>query len=241
MSSYSYIDSDANRRTELPSAECHVYWAPLSVLRPHHLAVLNAAERQRWLRYHHAEDRDRFGLATVLLRIVTGERLGMAPACVTIERTCSRCLAPHGPPRLPGTNLHVSVSHSGNIVAVALTTAGPVGVDIERISALDPGPLVDTVCATPERRHVRCSQDFFTYWTRKESILKATSHGLAMPLSSVLVSPPAMPPALHSYDGEIGPTRMIDLSLRSGYAGAATVLTRSSVEFDVAIAQIPTI
>jgi phosphopantetheinyl transferase len=39
----------------------------------------------------------------------------------------------HGRPRLPGTGLHASISHSGATVAVAVSSAGAVGVDVQQV------------------------------------------------------------------------------------------------------------
>ena len=43
---------------------------------------------------------------------------------------------PNGQPYLTGCNLHVSISHSDQMVACALST-NPIGIDIERIKPLD--------------------------------------------------------------------------------------------------------
>ena len=37
------------------------------------------------------------------------------------------------PPRVPASSLHVSVSHAGLLVAVAIAVGSPVGIDVERI------------------------------------------------------------------------------------------------------------
>ena len=48
------------------------------------------------------------------------------------------------------------------------------------------------------------ARDFFTYWTRKEALVKATGDGVAVPLSEVVVTPPGTPPALLGYPGRAG-------------------------------------
>jgi len=68
---------------------------------------------------------------------VAGRATGDDPAAIVVDRTCHTCGEPHGRPRLPGTRLEASISHSGDIVAVALAEAGPVGVDIEQLSAAE--------------------------------------------------------------------------------------------------------
>src|SRR3954452_22176139 len=99
--------------------ECDIYWAAADFLEAPHDAVLDDIECVRRDRYLREEDRTRFTLGAVLLRLVVG-------SAQPIDRTCERCGEPHGRPRLPGDDRHVSVTHSGAIAAVAITGAGPV-------------------------------------------------------------------------------------------------------------------
>jgi hypothetical protein len=73
---------------------------------------------------------------------------------VVVDRSCPSCGRHHGRPHLPGTGLDVSISHSGATVAVAVSNAGPVGVDAQlrdlnpdlgyvgALAVLSPGPVV---------------------------------------------------------------------------------------------------
>ena len=220
--------------SEIPGWErCSVHVAHRRHLRDAHRGLLDDREIERRRRYRLAADRDRFTLAAVLLRTVAGRAIGVDPAAVVIDRICESCGEPHGRPRLPGSGLEVSISHSGHLVAVAVTAAGPVGVDIERVGVAHPD-LASTVCAGSELRHVHTAEDFYAYWTRKEAVLKATGDGLRRPMTTVVVTPPTVPPTLISLDGRPGVAgRLADLRL-GGYAGAVAVLTGSNVVFDVA-------
>jgi 4'-phosphopantetheinyl transferase len=56
---------------------------------------------------------------------------------------------------------------------------------------------------------------FLRYWTRKEALLKATGHGLALPLRSVSVSAHDAVPALLAWTAEPpleGPVHLLDLA-----------------------------
>ncbi|GGR87228.1 hypothetical protein GCM10010169_34330 [Micromonospora fulviviridis] len=97
------------------------------------LELLDDRERQRVDRAVPEADRARFLLGAALLRTVAGAMLDLPAEAVAVDRTCSQCGRWHGRPRLPGTALEMSVSHSGAIVTVAvLPGGGRVGVDVER-------------------------------------------------------------------------------------------------------------
>jgi 4'-phosphopantetheinyl transferase len=96
------------------------------------LDLLDERERQRIDRVVAEADRARTLLGAALLRIAVAAMLGRSPKSVMVDRTCSGCGGWHGRPTLPGTDLDVSVSHSGRVVAVAtLVGGGRVGVDVE--------------------------------------------------------------------------------------------------------------
>ena len=111
-----------------------------------------------------------------------------------MPRTASRdCVA-----RAP--SWHASVTHSGALVGVALTRTGQVGLDVEVATARDYRSLFASVLAADEPRP-RSLRDFLGYWTRKESVLKATGEGLVRPMPDIVVTAPSAAPRLISYSG----------------------------------------
>jgi 4'-phosphopantetheinyl transferase len=126
--------------------------------------------------------------------------LGGGP--VSIEQICDRCGGPHGRPVVvsptgrDGRTPHVSLSRKANTVAVAITFAGPVGVDIESMDAVSGLPF-DEVAFSPGERDTlgRLMDDDGAWartslWTCKEAVLKATGIGLrADPLDLSLSVP----------------------------------------------------
>jgi 4'-phosphopantetheinyl transferase len=220
---------------------CEVHLGRIQDLRPTHLALLDDSEQARAQRYRLAADRDRFQLGSVLLRVAAARQLGVPPADVSVDRTCGRCGAQHGRPLLPGTGLHASVSHSADVVAVALTSCGPVGVDVEAVRPIDFAAIAESVCTPAERINVRAEADFFTIWTRKEAVLKATGEGLSRPMSDVHVAPPSSAPALLGLGG--GPLgrgsgqppacQLADLSVGDGNRACVAVLTADPVTVSI--------
>jgi 4'-phosphopantetheinyl transferase len=208
---------------------CLVWWATVADYRAGHDHLLSDVEVARAGRLHRAEDRIRQRLGAVLLRLAAGAAIGEPPERVRVERTCPRCSAPHGRPVLPGTGLHASITHSGDLVGLALTGIAPVGLDVERISDVDLDGLAGIVLHPDER--APDGDAFFTYWTRKEAVVKATGDGLGVPLSEVRVSQPARHPELLAYPGRDGglPAHLVDLRPADGYRAALAVLTRDPV------------
>lgn len=210
-----------------PALSCQVWFADLVAERPEHLALLDEVERGRRVRYQRDADRARFTVAAALLRLVVAHETGTEPGSVRIDRSCEQCGAPHGKPRVSGAGPHVSVSHSGDRVAVATTWAAPIGVDVEVITERDVADLGRSVLTDAEP--VSCPEDFYTYWCRKESVVKATGDGLRVPLIGVVVSPAGDPARLVSYQGVPVAASMCDLAAGSGYAAAVTVLAEGEL------------
>ena len=86
------------------------------------------------------------------------------------------------------TGLHFNVSHSGGWVVCAVA-GGKVGIDIERIEAvdlsssrvwMDPGEAARMEGLDPGER----ISFFYTLWTLKESFIKAVGRGLDLPMNS---------------------------------------------------------
>src|SRR5437773_682851 len=90
-----------------------VWTASLDQVRPEWMRYLDLAERGRISALRQTADRDRFLLASCVVRAVTGAYESIDPAQVVLDRTCADCGRPHGRIRLPGSRLHISVSHSG--------------------------------------------------------------------------------------------------------------------------------
>jgi 4'-phosphopantetheinyl transferase len=153
-------------------------------------ALLDEEERQRLARLRREEARRRFVAAHGTARVIVGRQLDVPPAVLRWRR------GRHGKPELaePRTGLQVNLSHSGDLVAVAVTDDRPIGVDIQELVArLDPARLADRFFPEPEAQYVAAGPDpvdrFTRLWVRKEACLKAAGgrlvEGLAVPVLSV--------------------------------------------------------
>ncbi|MFJ8495606.1 4'-phosphopantetheinyl transferase family protein [Streptomyces sp. NPDC094038] len=211
------------------SRTVQVWWtAPGAPGRRHH-ELLDDMERARLALLVDAADRARFLAGAALLRIAVGRLTGTMPEALRVDRSCAGCSLAHGRPVVRGSGIEVSVSHSGGLVAVAVGEAGPIGVDVQEMRGTA-GPRLAAKVLTPVERMRHQAVDrseFCTYWVRKESALKATGDGLAVPMTAVQVSAPNRPPVLQRYCGrpELADTAwMYDLRPGPGYRSALTVL-----------------
>ncbi|GAB3137334.1 4'-phosphopantetheinyl transferase superfamily protein [Marisediminicola antarctica] len=127
------------------------------------------------------------GDRALLVRVVA-EATGVTPAEVEVSRRCARCGGDHGRPvlvhcgELGVDGIDLSLSRAGRSVAIAVSFAGPVGIDIESVAAASRAALDDVAFGPAERERLAdadASPALRTaMWTAKEAVLKATGDGL---------------------------------------------------------------
>jgi 4'-phosphopantetheinyl transferase len=210
---------------------CEVWVAELAHHRPEHDALLDEVELSRADAFMRPDDRSRFVVGVALLKLAVAYRTQRSTRSVRVDRHCDSCGGPHGRPRVLGSDLQVSLSHSGSIVAVALTRAGEVGVDVEHRSTGRALPSPRNVLTASEP--IGRPEDLLTYWCRKESVIKATGDGSRVPFGQIVVSAAGEPARLVSYRGNPLTAFMTDLDLGDAYAGAVTVLSPDRVRVDI--------
>jgi 4'-phosphopantetheinyl transferase len=139
--------------------------------------VLTIPERARADRYRFPDDRRRSIVARAATRRLIGRYFGADPATLIIDEE------EFGKPVLRGREIEFNASHSGDLVALAFARETPVGVDVELRR-----PLTDTLAlarryfSAEEVAIVERADDaghaFFTIWTAKEAIVKASGKGI---------------------------------------------------------------
>lgn len=186
------------------------------------VAVLDAHEQDRLGRFRRRADQARYLAAHALTRIVLAERLGAAPSALVFDRTC-RCGQQHGKPVLtvagaPG----FSFSHAGVLVGLAVLDTGPVGLDVEQMRATTDLAGVGTHVYSPAEAARTAPTDadaFFTAWTRKEALLKATGDGLSTPMTDITLGPAGVE-AWTGAGAPHAPLWLHDLHPAAGYKAA---------------------
>jgi 4'-phosphopantetheinyl transferase len=145
-------------------------------------ASLAPAEHQRFDALRQLADRERFLRGRAALRLLLGAWLALPPAAVPLE------VGPHGKPHCPG-GPPFNVSHSGDLILLALHTSRPVGVDVEQARPdLDWRPIARRVLPGVEAEVLErlaaggesaAADGFLLAWCRLEAGLKARGLGLA--------------------------------------------------------------
>jgi 4'-phosphopantetheinyl transferase len=224
-----------------PSAAPVHVWADVLTAAPEVLAAraatLSAAERDRAGRLRREQDRDRFIAGRGLLREILGRYLQADP------RGLEFAYGPQGKPSLAGSfagsGWHFNLAHSQDLALLAITRAGPVGVDVEQVRLPDDvDELVSRFFSPGESAAFRelagrqKAAAFFNLWTRKEAWLKATGEGIGALLNRVEVSfLPGEPARLLSLPFGPGgtPWALQDLAPAPGFTAALAVATRNAL------------
>jgi len=201
----------APERPTLLPGEAHVWRAsggPDAAALARSAFVLSDDERARAARLHFERDRIRFIRAHGVLREVLARYLAAPPARLSFVK------GPFGKPSIAGSALEFNLSHCEDMVVVAISGCGAVGVDVERVRDMpDAKSLAAHFFAPAENAALAAAPVserrglFFSIWTRKEAYVKATGEGLSRPLDSFEAArlEPPPPPCAALCDLPLGP------------------------------------
>lgn len=85
--------------------------------------------------------------------------------------------------------LDFSISHSGNCVLCAISSGYSLGIDVEEVK-----PIVihdfDSQFSDEEMASIYSAEnqlyEFYSWWTRKEAVIKADGRGMSIPLTNIV-------------------------------------------------------
>ena len=159
---------------------------------PAWLEFLDEEERLHCQRFRLQGDRVAYVAAHALLRCTLSRTSGLPPASLIFRRdkmgkpflTLPEC-----------SGIDVSISHTAGMVAVALSEAGKVGVDVEAIvqNNIPSHDLAAYGLSDQEIRELELlsepekSEAFFDLWTAREAVAKADGRGLSLPFSLIQI------------------------------------------------------
>lgn len=167
--------------------------------------------------------------ARAFLRRVLAVETGDPPAAIALAAL------PDGKPVLAGADaaggraLHFNLSHSADLVVVAVSRSGPVGVDVERPRPLaDPLALARQVATATEVAAIAAAPDppaaFLRLWCAKEAVMKADGRGFRLPPAAIALAP-VLPdgarPAIARFPGPLSPLAVHPLAIPGATAALA--------------------
>jgi 4'-phosphopantetheinyl transferase len=188
--------------------------------------ILSDEEQKRAERYLSVRDASRFKLCRAMLR------LGLSGYLETVPRKIELTTNRHGKPRIAECPaLNFNVSHSVGLGAIAFTTAGEVGIDVEAVERDVEALEIATANFTREEAALVAAADtaqerariFLRLWTRKEAVLKAAGCGLTGGLEGFDVSNGPLDKVKLCFETDASAQRywrILDLNLMEGYSGA---------------------
>lgn len=182
--------------TTLPNPLVQLSYASLDVFNDKSFSTkilgwLSAEEQKRYKSFVSQQQANQYLLARTLLRSQLSKRVPSVSPCEWVF-----VIDDYGKPKLADRfshlNLHFNLSHSENLVVVALSKGFKLGVDVEYIHrpvfnmALAKCYFAKTELADliklPEKQKIRRIAQL---WTLKESYLKARGLGIRMPLAKL--------------------------------------------------------
>jgi len=226
------LQDDVPPTLTLAACDVHVWDARVSAFAEHEddlRATLDDDELQRADCFQFARDRLQYVIAHGLVRILLGRYLGKPAHRLRFET------GPYGKPSLYSSvtcpTLEYNLSHSGDIVLIAVACGRAVGVDVERWADEIVYDDLAEYCFSPMEQAELAATDvrnkaaaFFAGWTRKEAYIKATGLGVSAGLDYFDVSLAAGSAAKLLCDRHTGSSAadwlLYDVALGVGYSGA---------------------
>lgn len=190
-------------RIKMHTDEIHV-WSASIKLRENQLSrltqFLSPEEWNKASRFRFSEYEDAYKASHSILRIILSKYVQVEPNRLLFVTNA------YGKPRLldelnPG-NICFNLSHSHELLVVAITSDCEIGIDIEYMRSLENLEQISSrFFSVEENRHLHrfsgfeMQKAFYTCWTRKEAFMKAKGVGLALGLDrfSVSVVPEVFP------------------------------------------------
>lgn len=143
-------------------------------IRDSYAAVLSEMELQKADRFLKPADSKSYIVRKYFLRKALSKFLKCTPEAIHFQQSANK------KPAIDG--IQFNLSHSENLVAVVLSTC-PIGIDVEFIKKdFSYDIMLDDCFSLTEQmlinKDIGSSINFYTLWTRKEALLKASGEGL---------------------------------------------------------------
>ena len=221
----------ASGRLWLAGGEIHFFRASLDQAqdRIQDLAGnLSSDECERAQRFRHERDGQRFIAGRGQLREILGAMLEIEPGVFSFE------YGPFGKPRIgtpaSGRSLHFNLAHAGALAVYAIASE-EIGLDMECVRPVSEAEsIAERFFTRDEAARLRVlaederTQTFFTFWTRKEALIKAlgvTFDDVRLAKENCVVRDDAMRPSpATANESPTAPWILQSFQPAAGYVGA---------------------
>lgn len=160
-----------------------LYWRGLENWIQYYKKILSQEEWEYVSRFISHEDRMRSSVGKILVRKLLAQYMNISEETVVISK--NRYGRPYVDSTIP---IYFNISHSGEVVMVAVSKEMVVGIDVEKISKLkEYNSLAENFFTLNEWRSIASADSielFYEYWTAKEAYVKAVGMGLSKALDS---------------------------------------------------------
>lgn len=172
----------------LGAQDVHIHFLDIRRFTAHHYTdaerIMSSAERERTQKF--VRGKESYIASRWLLRAVLARYTNLPPEVVEFLRTDK------GKPYLPRSDIHFSLSHSGNWALLAVAKVEPIGIDIEAVSATrDLIGIAESYYHPHEFAQLQTLADsaqhdyFYRLWTLKEAFFKAIGTGISAGLEKI--------------------------------------------------------
>ena len=191
-------------------------------------SLLDPEETARADRFLRDEDRARFIASHAALRLVLARTLATEAAALNYRRDV------RGRPFLagPGGDLDFNLSHSGDCALIGLVQGARIGVDVEVRRPLPDALRIARAHFAPDEAEALAAhppfareEAFFTLWTRKEAVVKASGVGLSGSLAAFSVTVPPSAPRLLRPASECTAWTLATIAACPSHAATAAVMS----------------
>ena len=203
-------------------------------------SLLSDDELERADNFRFNKHRDRWIASRAMLRIILSSIIDRSPESVIFDydEYAKPCLG-HSDSE---AQVNFNLTHSNDLALLAVTSSGPVGIDVEQVKSL---PSIDAVVerffsAAERLTFSTLSADeerlkaFYACWTRKEAYLKALGCGISKPTNTFDVTLlENSEPEIVAIDGDkkaADDWLLFDLQVVPGYVGALAIQTKADVK-----------
>ncbi len=153
----------------------------------HYLEMMPSGIRSSIERYRRWQDRQ----ATLFGKVLLLKALQQQFHDTGLRKFQSLELSDFGKPFIEG-GPEFNISHSEDIVVLALTQHQGIGIDIEKIRPVDKddfaGEIPEIISFYENHEAEQANHLFFECWTKKEAVLKGFGKGLLVPLKDVVLT-----------------------------------------------------